>query len=172
MPTLSAQERRVEKINKTRQAILDNKWRSVNEFLIAFYSSNDPAVVHHSARSLAYEEGKSFLPREMLNLWQTRCKSKPQFNQIVAEKAAEIVVQESTRALRRPELHLDTADFDLDVSTNFGLSPLQKIYQTTLPCLFTILVALLTAKNEYEHRRRTVKLGKEDMAFRVRSTYS
>ena len=103
MPTLSAQERRVKKINKTRQAILDNKWHSVNEFLIAFYSSNDSAIVHHSARSLVYEEGKSFLPREMLNLWQNRCKLKPQFNQVVPEKAAEIVVTESSPALHRPE---------------------------------------------------------------------
>ena len=76
------------------------------------------------------------------------------------------------RGSTSPELHLDTADFNLDVSTSFGLLPLQQIYQTTLPCLFMILVALLTATNEYEHRCKTVESGKEDMAFRVRTTLS
>ena len=66
-PEPSSQQRRVEKINGILEALPENGWRSLNDFLVAFYTSNDARIHQQAASSLTYHAGKRFAPEVILD---------------------------------------------------------------------------------------------------------
>jgi len=66
---MSSQAWRVEKIHRVTDALKTNGWRSVNDFLLAFYTSNDPIVSQQARRNLSYTAGQSFAPEKILDAW-------------------------------------------------------------------------------------------------------
>ena len=59
----------VEKIQNATQGIKDAGWGSMNQFLLAFYTSDNPEVLQQSRSSLSYTEGQSFAPEKILDAW-------------------------------------------------------------------------------------------------------
>lgn len=173
MADLAPEPVQVLKLKATIRSIKkDHKWRSMNEFLYAFFTNTNEAIVQHSARTLAYQEGRPFLPAQMLDAWRDRCKAKGKLNEVIIEKATVILVEESTHAIRRADLQLDTKSLSLDADKDFGLQPLASLYTAALPCLWALVYALLTAPNAYERRSGTEKVRKVEVAIRVRLSLS
>ena len=66
----SAQARRKDKVKNVLKAVSHNKWESLNEFLLAFYSSKDDAIASQVGSSLRYNgEGRRFFPEALLDVW-------------------------------------------------------------------------------------------------------
>ena len=61
--------RRIEKIQNATQGIKDAGWGSMNQFLLAFYTSDNPEVLQQSHSSLSYTKGQSFAPEKILDAW-------------------------------------------------------------------------------------------------------
>jgi len=49
--------------------IKDAGWGSINQFLLTFYSSDNPEGLQQSRSSLSYTEGQSFAPEKILDAW-------------------------------------------------------------------------------------------------------
>ncbi len=56
---VSNQQQHIAKIDAVLTAISDNKWSSINEFLLAFYTCQDPKISSRARRSIAYTKKKS-----------------------------------------------------------------------------------------------------------------
>lgn len=63
------QQAHVDKIKSTLKAIKDKKWDSLNEFLMAYYSSKDEEVVRSASKSLTFYPGR---PRRRWTAWLGR----------------------------------------------------------------------------------------------------
>ena len=86
----------------------------------------------------------------------------------LTQKVARIVVEESTKAYGHPDLHwpstqAKTNDFHLD----FTFTLMAAIYQSIMPCLWAILMALVMVENNYEWWQGQTKVGKELCASKV-----
>jgi len=91
-----------------------------------------------------------------------------QLNLSITRKAAEIMVQESTKAYHNNRLCLSALGLNAElVNSNFGLEKIRTTYNTLLPCLTILLTILLTAQNNYEQKKGVEKIGKHDMATKV-----
>ncbi|KAJ2911518.1 hypothetical protein MD484_g8897, partial [Candolleomyces efflorescens] len=78
------------------------------------------------------------------------------------------MVDESTAGCRNKMLHLPSEKVTIPyLTSDFGLTKIQSIYSTVLPCLSMLLMALLTAENDSERRRKKAKVGKIDRAQAV-----
>ncbi|KAI1790167.1 hypothetical protein LXA43DRAFT_523935 [Ganoderma leucocontextum] len=169
-PAPSSQARRVEKIKGVLTAIKANNWNSFNEFLLAFYSSTDPTVSAQAHRSLAYTKDKAFPPEQILDAWLagTHGESRQQLQLTLTRKTADFVVHESSRACKDSTLQLASTTVDVEsLTTNLALKRLASLFQTLLPCLWLLLISLLTATNVYERKHKTTKLGKDERAARI-----
>ncbi|TFY74351.1 hypothetical protein EWM64_g9660 [Hericium alpestre] len=166
---MNPQERHVEKIKNILGAIRNESW-SVNEFLIHFYNSDDPDIRAQANRNLTYVEGTRYGPDRILNAWTSNVPnqaSRDRLNRSLTEQVTHIVVDESTRAYRRDDLHLPansatTAHF----TTDFAFENILRVYRTVLPCLWMILYALLVAANDYE-RKHGPGFSKKEKDFRA-----
>lgn len=159
-----SQLRRVEKIQAVLQAVKDHNWRSLNDFLLAYYSSNDAEIAQQAGRNIAYTEGKRFAPEQIIDSWLDTAhgETKRQLEMMLTRKAAGILVEESSRACHKPALKLPASKVETSyLSTDFALSKLATIYQTMLPCLWLLLMTLLTAPNDYERKHGKEKKGKD-----------
>lgn len=62
----SSQNRHLDKIKGVLGAVKDNNWQSLNEFLIAYYTSDDASVSAQAARSLTYINGQQYGPERTI----------------------------------------------------------------------------------------------------------
>jgi hypothetical protein len=165
------QERRVDKLVQVTEAIRDAGWRSFNDFQLAFYTNDDPAVIQQARTSLRYISGKTFAPDVLLDAWLEHGppgESRLELKKNLTRKAAAVLVTESTLACRSPDLRLPTTELDNKyLANNFALETLATLYLRILPCLWLLLHILLTAPNDYELKHKQVKKDKEEMSRRV-----
>lgn len=165
-----SQARRVQKIKGVLSAIDTYKWESFNDFLLAFYTSKDQDVRHQASRSIAYTPGQRFAPETILDIWLDRATSdtKHHLHRIITERAANIMIAESTRACRHDALQVPSSKINIPyLSTDFGLKHLAAMYQTLLPCLWLLLTMLMTASNDYETKTGREKENKDSRASSV-----
>jgi hypothetical protein len=160
-----------DKVHDALIAIRDiGGFRSVNEFLVAFYSSENPIILDLARRSLQYREDhpNSFLPRRILPLWLklSSITGENQIRVLLTEQVATSVKDECNRAIRINDLRLDLEDDRLAAGLSI-LSKLYNRYQELLPCLCLILSTTLLASNKYELSKKTAKQGKDETAIRV-----
>lgn len=173
-PPKSPQAQRINKIKAVTKSVKEH-WPkgSFNDFLLAFYTSDDAAVSQHAAMTLRYDEGKDYSPAKILDAWFDRAPSqasKEQLNKIIMKKAADIAIKESTKACKSKDLQVASADIDIDrLTSNTALHQIKNVYQAVLPCLWLFLFAILTADNNYEKKKRVQKKNKEQIAERVRT---
>ena len=137
------------KLQVTVDKVKASGWRSINDFITAYYS--EPTF---ASQSLRYQPETDFIPSRILDIWMVQVPSqaaKYELNMTITRKAAEIMIKESTKAYHDPSLRLSTAGLDIPyLTTDFGLKRIQDTYFSLLPCLMFLLHALLTAKNDYE----------------------
>ncbi|KAI1791172.1 hypothetical protein LXA43DRAFT_1142675 [Ganoderma leucocontextum] len=170
--TLSNQKQHVAKIDAVLTAISQNKWSSINEFLLAFYTCQDPKISTRARRSIAYTEKKVFPPRQIMDAWfscpNLRPKTKHELGLAVTEKAAAVMVEESSRACKEKSLQLSSTGVDIEsLTVNLALRQLAETFQRLLPCLWLLLTTLLMATNTYERKNKKEKIGKADTATRI-----
>ncbi|KII93848.1 hypothetical protein PLICRDRAFT_171553 [Plicaturopsis crispa FD-325 SS-3] len=166
------QARRVAKIKGVTSAIEDHGCKSVNDFLLAFYTSQDAVVVQEAYQNLAFTNGKAFPPeKKILVAWLEHGHtgdSRRELHHAITRKTADVVVKESTAAYHKDALCLSSSDIDVQFLTaDFGLNKIMDVYHTLLPCLWFLLAALLTAPNDYERWNGRKKQGKEEMVPRL-----
>ncbi|KIM71540.1 hypothetical protein PILCRDRAFT_16981 [Piloderma croceum F 1598] len=168
---MSSQARRVEKIHGVTDALKTNGWRSVNDFLLAFYTSNDPIVSQQAQRNLSYTAGQSFAPEKILDAWLDHGpsgESRDQLHLAITRKAAKIMIKETDKAYHQDELRISSSKLDIPyLTTEFGLKKMLVLYQTVLLCLWLLLSTILAAQNDYEKKTGREKEGKEEMIPRV-----
>ncbi|KAI0742044.1 hypothetical protein C8Q80DRAFT_1274366 [Daedaleopsis nitida] len=163
---LSPQARRRDKIKNVLMAVRDNKWESFNDFLLAFYTSEDQAISRQANTSLGYKQGQTYA----LDIWvkNTHGESQQYLKQVITRKASEILISESDRALKEDSLHVSATGATIPRLTgDFGLSRLAELYRTLLPCMWLLLFALLTAENMYEWKSHRTKVNKETQAVQI-----
>ena len=142
-------------------------FRSINDFIIAYYSST------HGAQSLRSQEGKSYGPAKILDAWTANVPNGAEeaLHMSIVNKTSEILLREAKRAAHTSELKLTSeGKGDLNFScltSDAGLDDIQNCYLNILPCLCTLLYALLTAPNDYETWNHTEKKGKFKAAYKV-----
>lgn len=142
------------KLSSTVAKISSEGWKSTNEFIEAFF--REPKF---AAQSFRYQEGTKYFPVTVLDIME---KSIPSgegvraFSTAVSQKAASIMVEESTAAFRSDSLRVPANSVTIPhLTTKFGLGAILTLYRNTLPCLYTLLFALLTASNDYEKKAKT-----------------
>ncbi|KAH9917480.1 uncharacterized protein B0H18DRAFT_958331 [Fomitopsis serialis] len=159
-----SQLRRVEKIKTVLETIKEQRWTSVNDFLLAYYNSNDPDIAQQARRNIAYTDGKRFAPAQILDSWleSAHGETKHQLELMITHKAADILVKESTKACHDHKLKLASTKVDTAyLSTDFALSKLAAMYQAMLPCMWLLLMTVLTATNDYERKKKKEKRDKD-----------
>lgn len=153
------------KLKETTAAIKKLGWRSTNDFIQAFYCS--PLA----AQALRYQPGSTFGPANVLASWKVYApseESRNEINRTITRAAAEIVIQESTRAYRNSSLQISSTGLNIPfLTTEFGLNKIQKTYTSLLPCLYLLLTMLLSAENDYERKIGRGKKGKVEMVPKV-----
>jgi hypothetical protein len=146
-------------------------FRSINDFLLEYYLSDNEAIVELAQRLLQYRSNRHdrFFPRRLLPAIEARCSgdAATQFRVAMTKRVGEYVKGESNSAIRQPSLHLDLNDHRLADETSL-FDSLYSTYQAILPCLCLLLSILLTASNKYERDRKVEKVGKAETAARVR----
>ena len=103
------QKPRDQKIAETLQAIKDCGWRSTNQFIEAFYASSGASTL---SQSLRYQPDSTYGPERIMTAWMANVPSgdaKHHLNLSITRKAAEIMVQESTKAYHNNGLRLSTS---------------------------------------------------------------
>jgi hypothetical protein len=94
---------RHQKLSKTVDAIKKCGWRTTNEFIEGFYDSSE------AVQSLRYQPGSSYAPECILTSWMSNVPSgaaKEKLYLSITQKAAEIMVHESTKAYHDNGLRL------------------------------------------------------------------
>lgn len=170
---MSSQEQRVQKIKHVLSAVSQARWGSFNEFLLAFYTSQDPEISRQAGTCLGYKEGQSYAPERLLDAWlkKTSGESRNHLEEVIVRKAGDVLVKESDRALRDPELRVPATEATIPrLTSDFGLKRVATIYQTLLPCMWLLLITLMTATNTYEQKFHREKLNKEVRATQVCSS--
>ena len=168
----TSQTRRVEKINGVLAAVKANNWTSLNDFLYAFYSSNDPDISRQAGTCIGYKEGRTYSPEKLLDIWMQRSTSdsKPHLKEVITKKAGAILVEESSKAISDPRLRVHSTGATIPrLTTDFGLGKLAEIYQSLLPCMWLLLSMVLMAENNYERKNHRPKQNKESRAFQASS---
>ena len=158
-----------DKLGEAIKSLKTIGFRSSNDFILAYY---DLAL---GIQSLRAQEDSSYGPMKILDAWTRNVPngSKDTLNMAIINKASEILIKETRKAVREPALLLTSSgnrDGDINIqylTSNFGLESIKQCYLSVLPCLCTLLYTLLTAQNDYETRRNTEKAGKSTSAYKV-----
>ncbi|KAF8070439.1 hypothetical protein FPV67DRAFT_1487410 [Lyophyllum atratum] len=162
--TRAAKKSTGSKLSDAINAIRSSGFRSTNHFIQKFYDSE------HAVQSLRHQEGKSYGPAKLMDLWTQSVPSgsEHELHLAITRKAAQIMVKESTTAYHDKTLRFSSSGLDIPyLTTDFGIKTIQQSYAKLLPCLSFLLHALLTAENDYERRNDTEKMGKEKMAGKL-----
>jgi hypothetical protein len=133
-------QRHVDKINKVLQAVDDSRWKSHNEFQLAFYTSEQPDIRARAEGTLRFWQNRSssFMPRVLLDALEKRCPStqaRSEFQCAICDKAAMIFSRELARGTTDPTLKLRLDDPRLaDDRDTFGLAALLPISSLCRTC--------------------------------------
>ena len=112
------QQSREDKFSKAVKAIKSCGWRTTNEFVESFYSS--PQAV----QSLCYQPKTDYAPECILTAWMSRVPSddaEKHLHLAITQKAADIMVLESTRACHDPDLCLSASGLNAEHISEFGI---------------------------------------------------
>ncbi|KAF8984622.1 hypothetical protein BDQ17DRAFT_1336157 [Cyathus striatus] len=154
-----------EKVTAAIEVLHDIGYRSPNEFVLAFYHSEG-----HAAQALRYQENASYIPSSILQAWSQNSpkESRNHLNSAITQAATDIIVAELLKACRDPTLQLSAAGITVPfLTSDFGLDQIKCSYDTLLPCFTILLSSVITATNDYEHKKNTEKIGKDVMAIRI-----
>ncbi|TFY74571.1 hypothetical protein EWM64_g9441 [Hericium alpestre] len=160
-----------DKLQRTITSIKSNGWRSINDFLTAFYTSDDDTVKQVSNTNLRYKAGQTFAPDVLIDAWLTngpKGESRKKLHETITRRAADVMIKESTRACNNPALKVSSSHVTVPYLTSeFGLNDVMSLYRTLLPCLWLFLSLLIMAPNTYEKSHHTEKLEKDVKASRI-----
>ncbi|KAI0739876.1 hypothetical protein C8Q80DRAFT_1274908 [Daedaleopsis nitida] len=158
----SPQAARLRKLHTVTSAVSESGFRSVNDFLLAFYTSKNDDIIQQAHSNLRYSPCAAFGPEKITG------ESRRQLHLAITRKAADIMVEESTKAYQHENLRISASGIDIPyLSTSFSLTAIWELYQTLLPCLCLLLHVLLSAPNHYERDHGVEKQGKGEMVVRV-----
>jgi len=155
--------RRVKEIT----AFISSRSLSLNEFLIAFYSSQDPSVSAQRGCCLAKSDGCRFAPEELINLWFKHCpsKSRSYLESVVVDRAGKVIIRETDKACKLDSLSIPTTKLGADdLDQDFLLSKLEGVYTETLPQLWFLLNLIVTSRNRSEKQKDEACASKETRA--------
>lgn len=144
---------------------------SLNDFLIAFYSSKDPSVARQRGSCLAKSDGARFAPEDLLNLWFKYCplSSRGHLESAVMDRASKIIINEADKACNLDSLHIPMTQVEADdLDQEFLLAKLQTIYTETLPYLWLLLFTIITSWNRSEKKKGKPADCKEQRAIHVK----
>lgn len=153
--------RRVKEIT----GFISNRNLSLNEFLLAFYSSQDTVISAHRGRCLTKSDGVRFAPEELMDLWLKHCPQKglDYLESVIVDRASRVLVKETDKACKLGSLHVPTTKLTADdLDSDFLLPKLEKTYTETLPYLWLLLNTLITSWNSSEQRKGKSSRRKED----------
>ncbi|KAF8995633.1 hypothetical protein BDQ17DRAFT_1430240 [Cyathus striatus] len=154
-----------QKLTRAVKSLTGIGFRSPNEFVQAFYSSEKLAT-----QALRFREDASYAPSQILTAWLCNVPkdSHMNLNLAITQAASDIIIAESTKACRDTTLQFSSSGISVPyLATEFGLDKIQERYDTHFPCFSMILLAVLTARNDYEHWNNTDKIGKTVLANQV-----
>lgn len=144
---------------------------SLNDFLITFYSSEDPSISGQRGCCLVKKPGSRFAPEELIDLWFEHCppNSRSYLESTIIDRAGKIIIKETDKACKLHSLCIPTTQFGADdLDRQFILSGLEGVYIETLPHLWLLLTAIITSWNSSEKRKNEAAADKEKRAIFVR----
>ena len=162
----TADDSKTRRVKEITAFIRSRNW-SLNEFLIAFYSSEDSSISAQRGCCLAQNDGSRFAPEELIDLWFKHCPSNSQnyLEGVVIDRAGKILIRETDRACKLDSLRISTTDLKADdLDHNFALSKLESIYTVTLPYLWFLLDAIVTSWNRSEKQKKESSACKDNRA--------
>ena len=165
-PTVMASNSKAERV-KEITSFIRSKDLTLNEFFIAFYSSQDPSISKQRGQCLTLRKGSQFAPEELIDLWlkHSPSKSRPYLEGVVVDRAGKIIIKETDRACQLDSLCVPTTKIEVDnLDEDFLLSKLEGVYRATLPYLWSLLNAVVTSLNRSEKRNDEPSTCKEARA--------
>lgn len=158
--------------SKTRRikeiiAFIRSRNSSLNEFLIAFYSSQDPSISMQQGCCLAKGDGCPFAPEELIDLWfeHSPPNSRGYLEGAVVRRAGKILIRETDKACKLDSLSGPTTKIEADdPDEEFLLSKLEGVYRETLPCLWLLPNTIVTSWNRSEKQKQEPSACKENKA--------
>lgn len=148
-------------------AFIHSKGFTLNEFLIAFYSSQDVSIKRQRGCSLTKREQYQFSPEELLDLWLKHCPSNSQgyLKSVVVDRAGEIIIKETSKACKLDSLRVPTTKIEADnLDKDFLLAKLEDVYKEALPSLWMLLNMIATSWNSLEKKKDEPSVLKESRA--------
>ena len=174
VPMAGLNDSKTHRVKEVTELIRSQNW-SFNDFLIAFYSSDDTSIASQRGRCLTKVDGARFTPEELLDLWLANCPSGSQsyLEHVIVDRASRIIIKETNRACALKSLSVSTTSVKADdVDEHFLLSKLETVYTATLPCLWFLLNAIITSPNRSEQQKQEAAASKETRARFVESSLS
>ena len=144
---------------------------SLNEFLTAFYSSQDPSLSRQRGCSLTQSKGSRFTPEDLIDLWLTHCPPGgwSYLEGAIINRAGNIIIRETDKACKLDSLRVPTTKIEAnDLDEGFLLAKLEGEYRETLPYLWMLLTIITTSWNRSEKWRDKPSASKESRAKFVR----
>ena len=165
--TDDSKTRRVKEVT----AFIQSQSLSLNEFLIAFYSSEDPSISAQRGCCLAKSGGSRFAPGELIDLWFEHCPSNSQsyLESVVIKHTGKVIIRETDKACKLDSLCVPTTKLRADdLDQQFLLSNLEGIYTSTLPHLWHLLSIVVTSWNRSEKQKKEACTSKQRRATFVK----
>ena len=140
---------------------------SLNEFLLAFYSSQDPSISKQRGCCLASSDGSRFAPEELIDLWFKHCpqSSRGSLETVIVDRAGKIIIGETDKACKMDSLCVPATKIEVDdLDEEFLLPKLEGIYRESLPFLWLLLYTIATSWNRSEKQKKEPSACKESRA--------
>ena len=157
------------RVKEVASLISSQGW-TFNDFLIAFYSSDDPFIAARRGSCLTKTSGARYAPERLLDLWLERCPpgSQEHLKHTIVGCASRIVIKETDKACGLKSLHVSTTSVTADdLDESFLLPKIEMEYARTLPHLWFFLDAIISSPNRSEQQKQELAESKEDRAKRV-----
>jgi len=172
-PMPGSDDSKTRRVKEVTDLIRSQNW-SFNDFLIAFYSSNDPSIATQRGRCLTKTDGARFALEELVDLWLNHCPSSSQgyLEHVIVDRASRIIIKETDNACALKPLCVSTTSVTADdLDENFLLRKLEALYTTTLPLLWFLLNAIVISPNRSEQQKQQTAGSKETRAKFVESLF-
>ena len=166
VPTATTDDSKTRRVKEITTFIRSHGW-SLNEFLEAFYSSQDPSISAQRGCCLAKSDGSRFAPEELIDLWFKHCPSNSRgyLESVIIDRAGRIIIRETNKACKLDSLCVPTTKLGADdLDQEFLLSKLEGVYTETLPHLWLLLNMVTTSWNYSEKRKKEASVGKQSRA--------
>jgi hypothetical protein len=151
------------RVKEVIELICSQNW-SFNDFLIAFYSTDDTSIATQQGRCLTKSDRARFTPEELLGLWFEHCPpgSQGYLEHVVVDRASRVITKEADKACTSKSLcNPTTSVASDDLDENFLLSKLETEYPGTLPHLWSLLNTVITSSNWSEQQKQQAAASKE-----------